>query len=453
MSALQRLMKKRDTILSSEPDGRLAASGERQTVSLCAACSGAARHSGRVTSGLAGWPRVLALLLVGLAAWTSPGRAQGAGLEIDLRSGRKVVAEKLVGSPASGYVATTGGRSEAIAHEDLVAIRRGPAEAPALLRFELVGGEQVFGAVVGGDQDGDGAKVLSPVLGELTIPIDRLEAVVQPGVHPGDQVVPEGVDEALFVPTKRGYDLVAGTLFRFGVQGLEFQADGRAEARWYAPRKFSSLRLRGGVAREMPAECTLLTRSADRLGVTLAGCDERGVTVTLEGGAAVLVEWRDVGCLVLERGVRHLSSMQPIEVVERGFDGAAVLRWQRDRSVAGGELVARQRSYGRGLGVHSLSRLTFEAPSGATHFCTAVAFDDAVRALPVRAHAVARVLRNGAPVFVVEELRVGQPVHEAGLLPVEPGDKITLEVEFGEGRDLGDRVDWLLPLFLMRRGS
>ena len=33
------------------------------------------------------------------------------------------------------------------------------------------------------------------------------------------------------------------------------------------------------------------------------------------------------------------------------------------------------------------------------------------------------------------------------------GEKITLEVDYGDGRDLGDRVDWLLPVFLMRSGS
>ncbi|MCK5943338.1 MAG: hypothetical protein KAI24_15260, partial [Planctomycetes bacterium] len=90
---------------------------------------------------------------------------------------------------------------------------------------------------------------------------------------------------------------------------------------------------------------------------------------------------------------------------------------------------------------------------GATHLRTAVAFDDSVAELPLRAHAVARLLRNDRVVFEVEDLAPGQPPRDAGLQVVEPGDTITLEVDFGEGRDLGDRVDWLLPLFLLRSGS
>lgn len=374
-------------------------------------------------------------------------------LELDLRSGRKVLADSLIGSPASGYEARVGGRRQKVAHKDLLAVRLGPARAPELLRVELVGGERLFGAIAGGDENGDALEVLSPVLGKRTIPIDRIESLVHPGVHPGDQIVPDGVDEALFVPTQRGFDLVAGTLFRFGSQGVQFQAEGREEAAWYAPRKFSSLRLRGGLGREQAAPCTLLTRSADRLGVELGRCTEGGVELELETGDTLQLRWLDVACLVFENGVTHLSSLQPKEVVERGYSGEPVLRWQRDRSVVGTELLAQNRAYGRGLGVHSMSRLTYTVPAGATHFRTSVAFDDSANALPLRAKAVARVLRNGKQVFEVADLAPGQPPRDAGMQVVEPGDTITLEVDYGDGRDLGDRVDWLLPLFLMRSGS
>jgi hypothetical protein len=35
-----------------------------------------------------------------------------------------------------------------------------------------------------------------------------------------------------------------------------------------------------------------------------------------------------------------------------------------------------------------------------------------------------------------------------GPIRVQPGQVVSLEVEFGQGRDLGDRVDWLLCAFL-----
>ncbi len=375
------------------------------------------------------------------------------GLELDLRDGQKMSAERLLGDAESGLQAIVNGVPQQVSLGDLVAIRVGSATPPALLRIDLVGGDRMFGAIVGGDGNGDAVEVLSPVFGKRAVPIDRLLAVVQPGVHPGDQAVPEGVDEALFVPTKRGFDLVAGTLFRFGAQGLHFQTDGEDSARWYSPRAFSSLRLRGGVGRDEPAASTLWTRTADRLGVDVVRFGEDGVEVRLEGGAAATLRWSDVGCLVFDAGLRHLSTMQPTAVVERGIDGRPVHRWRGDQSVVGGELLARGRAYGRGLGVHSMSRLTYTAPVGATHFRAAVALDDSVRLLPVRAHVEVRVLHNDREIFTADDLGVGQPVRDVGQHVVTAGDTITLEVAFGEGRDLGDRVDWLLPMFLMRRGS
>ena len=407
------------------------------------------RHSGRGRSG-GSWSA--AAVAVALAAAALPAQ-RGPQLELDLRSGRKVLAEQLIGSPADGYRVRAGGRTEQVAHKDLVAIRIGPANAPELLQVELVGGDRLYGAIAGGDANGDGLELLSPVLGKVAVPIDRLVSVVQPGVHPGDQEVPDGVDEALFVPTSRGFDLIAGTLFRFGPQGVQFQTEGREPAQWYTPRQFSSLRIRGGLARPQRADCTLLTRSADRLGVTLQRCTEDGVVVELETGRPVTLRWLDLACLVFAGDVVHLSDLEPKEVVERGFAGEPVLTWQRDRSVTGAELLVQRRAWGRGLGVHSMCRLTYVVPDGATHLRTAVAFDDSVAELPLRAHAVARLLRNDRVVFEVEDLAPGQPPRDAGLQVVEPGDTITLEVDFGEGRDLGDRVDWLLPLFLLRSGS
>ncbi len=379
--------------------------------------------------------------------------SQGAPrLAIDLRSGRTLEVDSLIGTAADGFEVRDGARTERITSAELLAVRGGPAVAPELLRVELVGGDTLYGAVAGGDENGDFVELLSPVLGKRRVAIDRLQAVVQPGVHPGDQLVPEGVDEVLFLPTARGFDLVAGTLYRFGPEGVQFQPEGRDQPLWYRPDKISSLRLRGGFPPETAAQVTLLTRTADRLGASLQRCTAEGVELALEDGEAVLLRWLDVACLVFGQDVAHLSDLAPTEVVERGFAGGPVLGWRRDRSVVGGELVAKQRSYGRGLGGHGLCRLTFVAPAGAAKFRAAVAFDDSAGALPIQPHAVARVSRNGELLFEAPDLRPGQAPRAVGPLEVAPGDKITLEVDFGEGRDLGDRVDWLLPMFLLRRG-
>lgn len=397
------------------------------------------RQSGRALS--------LALLVVAAAS------AQTRSLELDLRGGEHLVATSLTGSPEQGFTARVGDRDERLAPGKLLAVRVQTAVAPKLLRVDLVGGDVLHGAIAGGDADGDHLELLSPVLGKIRVLIDRLEAIVQPGVHPSDQRLPEGVDEALFVSTGRGFDLLAGTLHRFGSQGVSFQEDGVDDPRWYSPRRLSSLRLRGGMKPELPAAQTLLTRAADRVGLVLQSCGPEGLQVALESGQEIKVAWNDVACLCFNKDVVHVSSLQPKRVVESGVDSEVTHSWRRDRCVIGGELLAQGKAFGRGLGVHSRSRLTFVVPEGATHFMTRVAMDDSVAELPVRAHAEARVLLGNKLLFEAKQLQPGAAVRDAGMHAVKGGDTITLEVDFGRGRDIGDRVNWLLPMFLMRSRS
>lgn len=418
---------------------RRAAVAARHSVSPLVRTGPGVRHSGRALL-------VAGLLVAGIAA-------QEVRLELDLRSGKQLVATSLSGSPAEGFAAAVAGRTERIQASDLLSVRATAAHAPELLRAELVGGDVVYGAIAGGDEDGDQLEWLSPILGKVALPIDRLAAIVQPGVHASDQMLPKDVDEGIYLRTGRGYDLVAGTLHRFGNRGISFQAIAAEAPQWFSPRKFSSLRLRGGEKRAARAPMTLLTRTADRLGVTMTSCSEQGLDVVMDGGGTVHLRWTDVACLSFEKDVVHLSAMTPSQVVESGFEGEVVHAWRRDRSVLGGELLAQGRAYGRGLGVHSRSRLSFDVPAGATHFRTRVAFDDSVAELPIKAHAVVRVLLGNKLLFESSDLKTGQEPLDAGLHLVKVGDTITLEVDFGRGRDIGDRVNWLLPMFLMRSQS
>lgn len=424
---------------SLRPSGAGGGVAERHSVRPAVRPGLGLRHSGRALL-------VLGLLAMGVAA-------QEVRLELDLRSGKQLIASSLSGSPQAGFEAMVGERTERILARDLLSVRATAAHAPDLLRVELVGGDVVHGAIAGGDEDGDVLELLSPVLGKIALPIDRLAAVVQHGVHPGDQILPDDVDEGIYLLTGRGYDLVAGTLHRFGSSGISFQASGAAGPVWFSPRKFSSLRLRGGESRAAFAPMMLLTRTADRLGVTMKSCSEQGLDVVIDGGTTVHVRWADVACLSFEKDVTHLSAMKPSQVVESGFEGEVVYAWRRDRNVVGGELLAFGRAYGRGLGVHSRSRLSFQVPVGATHFRTRVALDDSVAELPIKAHAEVRVLLGNKLLFESSDLKLGQAPLDAGLHPVKAGDTITLEVDFGTGRDMGDRVNWLLPMFLMRSQS
>lgn len=420
------------------------------------------RHSGRWSWRVVRWARHsgrAALAAACAALCTAPvARAQapvGAGhLEIDLRDGETLRAQRLVGTPEDGYRATVGSKEVRVAAGDLVAVRGGTVRTVPLLRLQLVGGDLLHGAISGGDSIGDTLELQSPVFGRVELPIDRLAAIAQPGVDDADQRLPEGVDEAVFVSTGSGYDLIAGVLHRFGPQGVLFQPEAADEPQWYPARRFSSVRLRGGLDRDQEPSCLLVSRTRDRVGVDVVRFDVEGALLRLENGDEQALRWADVACLVFAPDVVHLSSLVPAEVEESGCDGPVVYPYRVDRCCADDlELQAHGFAYGRGIGAHSRSRLTFVVPEGATHFRSRVAIDDSVASLPLRPSAVVRVLRDGEVVFEEAQLRPGEAPKDVGLHAVEPGQKITLEADFGAGRDLGDRIDWLLPMFLTRSRS
>lgn len=404
-----------------------------------AAPRGASRHA------WAGWLLVAA---TPLAAQEAP-RAR---CELLLVDGSTVPADELIGAPAPGArwrVGGSGGRE--LDGDRVLAVLAGGVQPSELPAVHLLGGDVLRGLLVGGDAGGDGLDLQSPVLGALRVPVDRLECMVlQPALaRPRDLVLPEGEDEALFLKATLGFDRIVGTLHQFGEPGIRFQPSRRDEPEWYGVRDLVGLRLGGAVGPATRAVAEVWTRSGDRIGARAFAFTGDGLTLTLEGGAEVQLELADLGCLVRgDRGAEFLSALTPKSAVEAAVGGDVLLPWQRDAAVTGAPLVAGGRCYGRGLGVHSRSRLDFEVPAGAASFLTRVAFDDTALLLPVRGAVDIAVWLDGRAVFEHKDLRAGDAPRAIGPVPVRPGQVLTLEVDFGAGRDLGDRVAWLLPAFL-----
>ncbi|HZN37563.1 MAG TPA: NPCBM/NEW2 domain-containing protein [Planctomycetota bacterium] len=374
--------------------------------------------------------------------------AQAPPLEIALRDGTTLLATELTGDPAQGVEVVAAGMRRRVAAGELLAVHGAPAKIAELPAAYLCGGEVVRGVVAGGDATGDHLELLSPVLGRVSIAVDRIAVLAAAGVaRPTLLELPEGVGEALYLRAQVGYDLVAGTLHQFGEQGVKFQPAAGA-ARWYAATEFVALRIADAAPRSGPAPVQLLTRTGDRLGITVRKLTTKVVQCELEGGAVVDLRLSDLACLSFAGVGTFLSDLKPSEVAESGFEGDVVYPWQRDHAALGGPLLAGGRAHGKGLGVHSRSRLSFQVPEGCERFWTRVGLDDSAAELRVQANADVRVLVNGKLVFERLGLAAGRAPQDTGALPVKPGDTLTLEADFGHGRELGDRIDWLSPVFL-----
>jgi hypothetical protein len=392
--------------------------------------------------------RCLAAVVVCLLGLPVSSIARAQVVEVLLRDGAVVRGDRL--AVAAGACALTGaGGTRSFAAGDVLGVLGTAVAVPPLPAAFLAGGDVLRGAIAGGDAAGNRLELDSPVLGRLALGTDRLAALAAPGVaSPLQFRLPAEVAEGLFVRARIGFDLLAGTLHRFGERGVLFEPAGAGQPRWYRVDDFAVLRLRDAAPPEGGAVASVLTRLGDRLGAVAFRWADDGARCTIDGGTEIVVPLQDMAAVAFLGDAVFLSDLPAAKVEESGHDGEVLHAFQRDSNVLGGALTTAGRTAAKGLGVHARSRLTFAVPAGATRFWTRVGFDDSALRLGIEPRAAVRVLIDGDVAFEQPDLVAGQPPVDVGPLPVRGGGTLTLEVEPGRGRDLGDRINWLLPVFL-----
>lgn len=373
-----------------------------------------------------------------------------APFEAALLDGTVLQVQRVVSTDGAQFELATAAGKRKLKAEQILSLHGAPVVPNVMPLFELGGGDRLRGVLSGGDSRGEWLELVSPTLGRVRLSVDRLACIVFRSdlVQPADLRLPDGVDEALFQRAGIGLDLVAGSLYQFDSQGIRFLRDGDQEPRWLAPTALVGLRCRKAAGRSAPPACSLMTRTGDRVGVRLCSWSQGVLELELEDKGKVRLPEADFACLLpLGTGVTFASALEPLEATETGYDGDVLYPYQRDSNVLGAALVGGQRAHARGLGVHSRSRLDYVVPADAAWFWTRVAIDQSALALPVRAEVHVEVRLDDETVFKTE-LSAGEGAMDSGRIAVKPGQRLALVVDFGKGRDLADRVDWLSPVFL-----
>jgi len=333
----------------------------------------------------------------------------------------------------------------------------------------LAGGDELKGELRGGDEAGESFLLDSAVLGPRRVLVDRMQTLVflarARGAGPDEFRIAADApyDEALFRKAGRGFDVVGGELERFAAEGIQFVATGRSVPRLHKSDKLTGMACRGAVDVAQPGDWLLVTSAGDRLRVALLKVTPAALVFRTEFGEVTLPQARVAALSLRASSRRYLSDLVPQRVSEAGsqdgLDPAPLFTYRRDKTVSGGRsptgrspsdgfLVVGGRTYAKGLGVHSRCTLTYRVPPGMHHFYARVAIDDEVASLGVKGDADASVRLGGKLLFTAKALHCGQAPRSVGVLAVTPGALLTLEVDFGKGLFLGDRVDWLSAVFL-----
>lgn len=133
--------------------------------------------------------------------------------------------------------------------------------------------------------------------------------------------------------------------------------------------------------------------------------------------------------------VSWLDSLEPTRV-ERTAALDVAPTWMRNATAFGTALHVAESVYSRGLCLRPRTRLEFQVPAGDFDRLEALIGIDERSEGP--ADAVVRVSRGDQTVF--EATHVDHSVVRKLRVPVKSGDRIAIEVDFGENFDLGDHV-------------
>ncbi|MGC4032743.1 MAG: NPCBM/NEW2 domain-containing protein [Tepidisphaeraceae bacterium] len=179
------------------------------------------------------------------------------------------------------------------------------------------------------------------------------------------------------------------------------------------------------------------------IGAESVAIDRDRLAIKISDASTIKVAVADVVAIEHTGGpVAWLSSRLPAESTQTPYlDGDRPARM--DQAVAGGPIRFGGVTYDRGIGVHSRSKLVFNLEPGDKSFRTRYAIDGPL----TRADVDVRVLVDGKIIHEKTGFKAGtlSPVVEADLTGAKT---LTLEVDYGRGFDVQDRLNWIEPAII-----
>ncbi len=335
-----------------------------------------------------------------------------------------------------------------------------PEEEKGFLAI-LADGTELRGEILGKVEAGEESfRFRTRGLGILEIPLDDLKFLVAPGG--GAALTPlrssggdaEGRDLCLF-RRPHGFDPVYGFLEAIGREGVRFALSEEEKAELHPWKGVAAVRLE---ADPPPPVKGLRIVVATRGGSLVSG---KPLSAAKEGGGLVL-EHPFLKRLVLpfpelvslhvqDRESRTwLSDLEPLEVVEESFfkEVPVLFPWRRDRSVVGTRLSVAGRVFTKGIGAHSRSRLRFRIPPGSRRFLCWFGVDDTARRFRIPGNLDFRIEVDGKVAASAKGVQAGSGPLRFPPVEVGGGRTLDLVLDFGEDLHIGDRGDWLYPVFL-----
>lgn len=338
------------------------------------------------------------------------------------------------------------GETLAFPADEVISVQIHDDERPARaasdrVEIQLSGGDRVFGRPVGAD--GDRVEIDNRILGRITIPLERIDRWSIVATREGDRggetmrgetEEPPQQEDALLLSNG---DLLRGTVLSIDEIGFTLESDtgtariphervASADLVAEAPPAAKGIRARVKLIDGTRISTGELVYSIDGFalnpfsGDKVACLPERVARIDVSGGKWIWIS--DLDAI----SVQHT----PMFSLDRPH--------LQDANVLGGPLRIAERSFDRGLGVHSQSSLLFELAGQYCDFVTWLGVDDAGGPL---SDVTAEIRVDGMTAFRKENVRKGQvwgPIR----IDVRGAGRIELLALFGENASIQDVFDW-----------
>ena len=353
----------------------------------------------------------------------------------------------LRGLSADGFrVAGIDGKTErTIPPDQFVSVQRPAVDEPPTPNFTLMlsNGDRLVGdpgAVVG-----ERLTWLSPSLGKVSVPFNRLVAVSR-GLNFSVPDEPPKQD----VATLANGDSVAGVFTGCADQKITIQADAGPVAIPLDSVKRIAFAPTNAAADESHAYRIHLS-DGTRFTVADVSFDGDQLKVTLKGKTPVVVSVPPSTVLGIEQingPIGWLSSQIPTENVQTPYlSGAQTWPAKFDLAVDGAPLSFDGRTYDRGIGVHAYSRLTFAIDPQWTAFRTQYAIDSHRDEPRKYADVTVRIKLDDKVVHEEKHVHEGV-ISNLILFELKGARTLTLECDYGDAGDTQAHLDWLQPALL-----
>ena len=347
----------------------------------------------------------------------------------------------LEGVSENGFKFQDGGT---VAAKDIAEVRFNSAAAaePAKCTLYLRNGDQLKVTIVSGNDST--LKVKSDALGEMTIDNTFVDGLIFAQKDPTPQ---DALDEFMKITPNEDLlllpkgDAARGALEKVTDKDLNFNVE--KQSKTYAFDQVVGVRLVPLDAYKPPAGllATILLADGSRLTGKLQELE--GTALKFEGidSKPWKVPATSVKSVAFKGGnLVYVSDLTPKSLEEKPYVGGVpvVFHWRRDQSVTGRPLTISGKSFDKGVGVHSYTRLTYDLAGQYAKFLANVGIDTSAPQSAVCSWKISLDGKEAASGIA----KANEP---AKLVKLEVKDAKELELvcDYGpDNDDAGDHLDW-----------